>query len=102
VHDLALRAQVLQGYEEFKVRVSYRPLFMHASGGHLLTTFLSFENHYHSLPMDLSRTSLAYWEGRRWSYSWRGSSRCGRGSGISRRIRNSETVSVRSLVLSWP
>ena len=25
MHDLALRAQVLQGYEEFKVRVSFRP-----------------------------------------------------------------------------
>jgi hypothetical protein len=32
VHNLALRAQVLQGYDEFKVRVSCRPLFVHANG----------------------------------------------------------------------
>jgi hypothetical protein len=46
--------------------------------------------------MDRSRLSLARWDGRRWSYSSRGSLRCGLGSGISRRTRNSATASVRS------
>ena len=36
MHDVALRAQVWQGYEEFKVRIC-RLSFIHASGG-LLTT----------------------------------------------------------------
>lgn len=46
--------------------------------------------------MDLSRLSLAHSDSRRWNYSWRDSSRCGRGSGTSRHIRNLATVSVRS------
>lgn len=46
--------------------------------------------------MDLSRLFLAHWDSRRWNYRWRGSSRCGRGSGIPRQIRNLVTVSVRS------
>jgi hypothetical protein len=88
VHDIALRAQVLQGYEEFKVRLVILPSLSvcscNAGGAAIyLRPFVLC-----SSPMDLSRPSLAYWDGRRWSYSWRGSSRCGRGSGILRRTRN--------------
>jgi hypothetical protein len=41
VHNLALRAQVLQGYEEFKVRVSFRPPLCTPARG-----FMTFFFHY--------------------------------------------------------
>lgn len=62
----------------------------------------------YSSPMDPSRLSLRHWASRHWSCSSRGSSRCGRGNGISRRNRSLATALVRppttsllfSLVLS--
>ena len=96
VCDFALRAQVLQGYEEFKVRADLcRPFLFARQRRQGPFIYQLFFRHRCSLPMGRSRPSLARWDGRRWSFSWRGSSRCGRGNWISRRIRNLGTVSVR-------
>lgn len=64
MHDLALRAQVLQGYEEFKVRLSFCPPFIHASGANHDLLLSSY-----SLLMGLSRLSLVHWDSRRWNYN---------------------------------
>jgi len=52
VHDLALRAQVLQGYDEFKVRVSCRLLFVHANGAiyGLLLHRIAYARIFHVYP----------------------------------------------------
>ena len=41
MHDLALRAQVLQGYEEFKVRVSFRPPLLALRYAHQRERFMT-------------------------------------------------------------
>ena len=83
VHDFALRAQILRGYEEFKV-----------CGGIALRarSWLTIAS---SSPTDPSRLSLRHWASKHWSCSSRGSSRYGRGNGTSRRIRSLATVLVR-------
>jgi hypothetical protein len=73
---------------------------VHGNGGPPNTSplfvFFYYRNRLLSLLMDRSRQSLERWDDRRWSYSSRGSSRCGLGSGISNGIQNSATASVRS------
>ena len=90
MHDVALRAQVLQGYEEFKVRICALSPLVHTRQRRPFNDPDSY-----SLPMDRSRQSLGRWDSRLWNYSSRGSSLCGHGSGGFRRIQNLATASVR-------
>ena len=61
VHDIALRAQVMQGYEEFKVRVSCHVML----GGVIYDRLLLKSRLGYSLPMGRSRLYLVRWDGKR-------------------------------------
>ena len=83
VNDLALKAQIVRGYELFKVRLAWRAVRDACA-----------EDVGGSLRTGRSRRFCRRWGNKLWSCSSRDSGRCGRGDGTWRTIWTLQATSV--------